>query len=583
MRAAYSKVPELTLQTPEVLRVLPPKILNTAQLQEKSALIANGTHPLSAEFCARREICDPPSFLKPSLDELPFPLKLPGVSEGCKIVMKHRKNAERPKAFIAADFDVDGITSAAIVYSALSTLGFDVTTKTPCRQREGYGFNKRLLDEAVQSGAKLLFLLDFGTQQKELIEAAKKRGLDVIVIDHHLCAADERASPDALINPRGMYSGCTFMSAGGLSYMFCLGLSEVLPNVAFKEEEWLGLAVVSTVADVVPLVEENRALVRHGLQFLAENEGLQTLSKKLNLSGEITPSDVAFRLAPTMNAPGRIVEKGGDLVLDLLTSKTALTVAGEEAADLLIACNSARKKREKIDLALAENIIARTGLKRAICVADDRFDPGLAGLVAARLAERYHRPAAVIALCERLGGRASVRSGPIFNTHLALERCAQFLLRFGGHHAAGGFTITTDNVPAFINAFNAEAQAQLGDFVPHEVVSDFTTSAEELSLNADKLLNGLSACEPFGSAHPAPIWFVPQVKLRKVHEIAHHHLLLEFGDNDGRFGAYLFNNPRHPIKGMYGKSLDIGVKLSRARLSNEGGRSAPMIEFCGIR
>jgi len=585
-----SRPPERALYTPEVLRVIPPQVLSSEQLNKISSLVSSGITPLSAAFCVVRKIYDPPSFLRPTLGELPFPFKLPGIQEGCGIVVNARKDSERPKAFIASDFDADGITSAAIVHSALSSLGFEVTAKTPCRQREGYGFNTRLLDEAVRSGAKILFLLDFGTQQKELIEKGKRRGLEIIVIDHHLCSAEDRASPNALVNPRGVSSHCTFMSAGGLSYLFCLGLCEAFPAVKFNQKEWLGLAAVSTVADVVPLIEQNRAVVRHGLAYIRESRGLLMLANKLHLTGEITPSDVAFRLAPTMNAPGRIVEKGGDLVLKLLTlsadvsaeASADMSAATELEAGMLIGCNTARKRREKLDLALAEKIIASTGLHRAIVVADDRFDPGIAGLVAARLVERYHRPAAVIAMCERSGGRSSVRGVPNFDTYLALHKCRELLVRFGGHLAAAGFTITNSNVRLFTIAFAAEAERQLGNFTPLIISADFSTSAKELNHGVAKLLDGLRACEPFGSCHPAPIWFVPQVKLLKVHEIAVHHLLLEFVGVDGKFAAYLFNNPKHPIKMKCGETLDIGVKLSRARLSQDGGGATELIEFCGI-
>ena len=563
------------LHTPETAQVLPPRRLSADDEKQIAALIASEFSPLTAELAVRREIWAPKLFLRPTLDELPRPFRIPGVGEAVAIVAKARKASPSPSAFIVSDFDVDGVTSAAIVASAVKKLGFTVTTATPCRQREGYGLNERLLKDAVRANAKVLFLLDIGTSQKALVERAQRLGLSVVIIDHHLCKLEETAKPDALINPKGLSPHCSYMSAGGLAYIFALALSENFPSIEFPSDEWLGLATVSTIADVVPLIEENRALVKHGLKSVKANPGLAQLSSALNLKGEIGAADIAFKIAPCMNAPGRIAERGADVVMALLTGS-------ESEPQLLIGCNNARKKRTELDLDLAERLIAHAPIPRALVVADDRFDPGVVGLVAARLVERYHRPAVVIAMCERLGGRGSVRGTAAFHVHDALARCAASLIKFGGHEAAGGLTIRTSDVAKFTEIFIGVAEQQLGAFVPQTVAADFCIDGDELLLKHDQLLEQLKDFEPFGSANPSPVWLVPQVKLSNVREVAGRHLKLDFKTRESSLAVMIFNNPRHPIRLRVGEAMDIGVRLSRARLSGESEYQSRLVEFVGL-
>jgi len=508
-----------------------------------------GLHPLAARVLAHRGYASPESaaaFLTDGLADLPNPFLLKGLRAAVLRVCDALRSGQRITLY--GDFDVDGVCSTALLALFLRELGANVSTYIPNRLGEGYGLNLAAIETLAQQGTRVLITLDCGTTSVAEVSRANALGLDVIVIDHH--SIPSQLPPAlAVINP--YQPGCEYptrhLCAAGVAFNFCLGLRKELREQSFFQQRrepnlrsMLDLVALATIADVVPLTGANRILVKHGLEEIARaaRPGIRALKEVAGVfSGPVTTGQVGFRLGPRINAAGRLHD--ASLGLQLLCAETL--EAARPVAQSLDAANLERQRIEQDILAQALHQVEQHSKTKALVLHSELWHPGVIGIVASRVVERFHRPTVLVAVKEGIG-RGSARSIDGFHLVSALQDCADHLLKYGGHRQAAGLSIEASRLPAFSQAFAAVAAQKLSDedIVPRCRV-DAVVSLSELSPEAAK---GIEVLAPFGRGNPEPIFAScdlaarPQVVASKREGRAGH-LKLRF-DSAPRLGAIGF-------------------------------------------
>src|SRR4051794_18356847 len=437
----------------------------------------------------------------------------PGLSEAAGQIHGHVERGSR--ITVHGDYDVDGMCSTAILVRVLRTLGADVDWYLPSRIDDGYGLARATVDKLAARGTQLLITVDCAVTALEEVAAARALGIDVVVTDHHSPRADG-ALPDApLVHPRVNGYLCADLCAAGVAYK----LAGALLAAAGEDPEWadedVDLVALATVADVVPLQGENRRLVRAGLKALASTRkvGLRALMDvaRVDPSG-LDEAAIGFRLGPRLNAAGRLYR--ADARLELL-----LTEDNERAKAIAAELDAVNNERRDVETAIrfeAEALVAEHPPGNALVLAAEGWHPGVIGIVAARIAERHHRPAVLIAL-EGEEGSGSGRSIPAFDLLGGLHAGAAHLLRYGGHRAAAGLTIAREQVASFRAAFLEHAAEVLtpADLRP-EVRIDAVAQGDALSLDLAEELQQLA---PFGAGNPPVSLLVPAARLSDPHPL----------------------------------------------------------------
>lgn len=403
---------------------------------------------------------------------------------------------------VYGDYDADGVTATSILLRGLSALGGQVSFYIPSRFTEGYGLNDAALERLASAGSRLIISADCGVTAVEEVRRARDRGQEIVVLDHHE-PGFELPPAVAVIDPkrRDLPSPFREYSAAGLAFQF---LRAVWRRVGRREipEELLDLAALGTIADVVPLVEDNRILARWGLARMASAPtlGLAALIRASDLTGEITARHVGFALAPRLNAAGRL----GDATIAV----QLLTTGDPANADAIAAqLDTENQQRQTLcDQILAQAVekveTARLHEAPAIVLAEEGWHAGVIGIVASRLVERYYRPVVLMAV-DRGVGKGSARSIKPFHMVEALGECADLLARFGGHAMAAGLTIESEHIPEFAARFTAVAGARL---TPDDLEASLTVDAEiSLSAATETLARQLQQMAPFGPGNPEPV------------------------------------------------------------------------------
>jgi single-stranded-DNA-specific exonuclease len=483
------------------------------------------------------------------------PLTLPGLADARELIAAHVARGSRIAVF--GDYDVDGVCSTAIMLRTLRALGADPVWELPSRFDEGYGLSTGAVERLAQRGVGLLVTVDCGITAVEQVAAARAAGLDVVVTDHHR-AGD--ALPDCVVvHPALGGYGCPELCAAGVA----LKLSEALaPDAA---EELFDLAALATVCDLVPLRGENRRIVREGLLALARTQkpGLRALMSVAGVDpAELTEHALGFRLGPRINAAGRM--RRADAALELL-----MTEDGDRAAEVareLDLLNADRRQAETRILFAAEAACAPQASEGAIVVAGEGWHPGVVGIVASRLVERWRRPCVVIALDEDGSGRGSGRSISAYDLHDGLAACAGHLTRFGGHRMAAGVELAADSVEPFRRALAAHAGAALapGDLIPVERV-DAVVPGGVLGLG---LADELEALRPFGIGNPQPTLLVPAARFQNVTgmgEEREHARFTLVTAGGARSRGVAFGSPPKALAPASEVNHDIALRLERNR------------------
>jgi len=460
-------------------------------------------------------------FLDAKLNQLRDPEDLPGVTAAVELL--RQALADGRKIVIYGDYDVDGMTGTALLLRGLKMLGGQVSSYVPHRQGEGYGLNADAVQKLVDQGTKLLLTVDCGISGVEETQLARRQGVDVIVSDHHQ-SGPELPSAAAIVHPSLPGSTYPFAGLSGsgvalkLAWALCRKISggkKVSDRLRDYLLQAVSLAALGTVADMVPLLDENRILVRHGLCSLREYAplGLQHLMQVSGLADkpELESDDLAFQVAPRLNAAGRLGL--ANLGIDLLTTESP--ERAKELATYLDELNGQRKSLERSIYLQAHKLIQEQGdpeQEPALLVAERGWNSGVIGIVAGRLAEKYQRPVILVALDETGGlGSGSARSVPGFDLHAALHACGHHLVKYGGHAAAAGLTIEPERWEAFRAEFcEVAAQALEGNGRDAELVLDGEVPFAAFTLQTVEQLNQLA---PFGQGNRRPVWFTSSVTL----------------------------------------------------------------------
>ena len=465
------------------------------------------------------------NFLEPKLTTLRDPEQLPGAAAAAEHIL--RAIRDRDRIVVYGDYDVDGMTATSLLWQCLTLLGANVGYYVPHRMEEGYGLNREALATLAREGVRMVITVDCGIGSIDEAQAARELGLNLIVTDHHQPGP---VLPDALtiVHPQLSGHGYPFAGLSGAGVAFKLawllarqasGGEKVNDRMRAFLLSALGLAALGTVADVVPLVDENRVLVQHGLAALRDRPvlGLAALLKRLELDRKprLDCEDIAFAIAPRLNAAGRLGQ--AQLAVELLMT------ASQERADMLAEyidqLNTSRQSLER-SILLAAGAQAQeqfdAGQDAALVLADRGWHPGVIGIVAGRLADRHHRPVVLVAFDE-LGARpgtGSARSIPGFDVCRALSACSRHLVAHGGHAAAAGLKIEEQNLEAFRADFCEHAAEQI---TPEQRVAELAIDAEvflsELTLGTVEQIERLA---PFGQANPRPMLCATNVTLAEA-------------------------------------------------------------------
>lgn len=484
---------------------------------ESTLIDALGIPRLAAAVLVGRGITEPDdalAFLYPDLNALGDPARLPDFASAADVVLGAIERKER--IYVHGDYDVDGVTSAALFSRFLKKVGADVYTHVPHRMKEGYGIHLLAVEEARQMGAKVFLTCDCGIGAHEQVQAAREAGMTVVVTDHHTVppVLPEAA---AVVNPHRTDSDYPFseLSGVGVVFRFCEGLARNLkmPIDGYRRA-YLDLAVLGTVADVMPLVGENRIITHHGLRCLKQTnkEGLQALLRVAKLAEadvNLNAMHIGFQLGPRLNAAGRIDDAAHALRLLLSRDQAeADQIAGE-----LDKINQLRRDIQDQSVQEAIEMVETLGLheEHAIVLGSSDFHAGIIGLIAGKIRERYNRPAFVLQFNTETGEfKASARSIPGFHLADAI-RSLHPLIEGGGHAMAAGFSGRLDQISEVREAIEGLARQWLTkeDLVPIYDV-DAAVDGDEVTLAS---LRGLSMLEPFGMGNPRPTFAMRNVKL----------------------------------------------------------------------
>ena len=516
-----------------------------------------GVSPTVAAILARRGHGTPAEarrFLR--ADERHDPFSFTGMQGTCERLLEHVRRGSR--IVIHGDYDVDGVSSTAILVNALRRLGGDPAWHLPSRFDGGYGLSVATIEELARAGTDLLIAVDCGITSAPEVDAARALGLDLVVVDHHRPA--ERLPDCPIVHPTVSDYPFADLCAAGVA----LKLAQALASTAGEdpsrvEEEDLDLVALATVADLVPLRGENRRLVREGLRALARTAkpGLRALMAVASLDpARLDAGSVGFRLAPRLNAAGRLGRADGALELLLCRDEgRAGEVAGE--LDLL---NRERRGTEQRILLAAEAARAEAPEAPALVLAGEGWHPGVIGIVASRMVERHGRPCVLIAL-DGDGGRGSGRSIPAYDLHAGLSACAGHLRRFGGHRVAAGLEIDLAALEPFRRDFLDHARAHLSDddLVSVERV-DAVVPASAVGL---PLAEELERLAPFGQGNPRPTLLVPAARIHDVRALGADgdHAALTLVSGGARARVVAFGTAPGSLRGCSERPHDVAARL----------------------
>lgn len=503
---------------------------------------ALGLSPTVARLLCMRGFANPEDaqrFLHPSLDQLHDPFKLADMRVAVERL--ERALAQRERIAIHGDYDVDGITSTVILRRALELLGGDVVHFIPERLRDGYGLQPAAIERLHAEGVRLIVSVDCGIRSTDAALRAKALGVDLIVTDHH---EPEGSLPPALavINPKR--HDCTYPDKNLAGVGVALKLVQALCERAGRGRylpSFVKIAAIGTLADVVPLVGENRVIARLGLASLSTGPhtvGLRALLEASGLAGKTIDSyHVGFILAPRVNAAGRMSTP--DIATRLLLAKDESMADEARALAQQLNDENLRRQKEEAELvAEARKAIENdpaVGAHNVLVVGGDGWHRGVIGIAASKLVDAYHKPAIVLSIEGDLA-HGSCRSIPDFDMLGALEHCADLFVRFGGHRQAAGLTMEAGRVPEFRARVNAHADAVLE---PDQLRARLRIDGP-LGLKAitHDLMREIDSLGPFGMSNPRPVFHATGVSIVDgPRTLKERHLKMTFSQDGRRFRA----------------------------------------------
>ncbi|MGQ9689463.1 MAG: single-stranded-DNA-specific exonuclease RecJ [Desulfobaccales bacterium] len=523
---------------------------------EQQVSSRHGLPPLIARLLLNRGLSQAGeilAFLEPNLERLTPPFGLPDLEAAAdRLAWAVRR---REPLVIYGDYDADGLTATCLLRQFFQELDLPCGTYIPDRLTEGYGLNKPAL-ETIAATARLLVTVDCGISDAPEVAWANERGVEVIITDHHELPS-ELPPALAVVNPKRGGEDYPFDTLAGVGVALLLALGV---RARLREDGWfkshpepnlrnyLDLVALGTAADVVPVVGENRILLHQGLKVLEETRrpGLLALKEIAGLNGKaVSYRDLVFRLAPRLNAAGRLGQARGALALLLAAEMSQARIQ----ARLLNELNRQRQSLEQEVLRQAQEMIRRQKLERrpAMLLAKEGWHPGVLGIAAARLAEEYYRPVALVSLKDGLG-KGSARSIEGYHLFQGLQACRRYLLKFGGHEAAAGFSVPEANLTALQEALEQSVLDQTGGVPlrPHLKV-DAAVNLGDLNQEFHAHLQRL---RPFGPGNPEPIFVCSGVDCLNSRVVGDRHLKVALCQGDVLLEAIAFDQAAfHPLSG----------------------------------
>ncbi len=566
-------------ETPNARLRFRAEVNEESRAQARQLQSSLGLHKVVAQILANRGVCDPTSaksFLAPTLREhLPDPKEILNIVPAADIILK--AVAEQKQITVYTDFDVDGVSSGAQLFLYLKKLGAKVTTYVPNRFVEGYGLADLAVENLRKGGTELLITLDCGITNVAQIERLKKYGIQCVVVDHHE-PGKELPPADAVVDPA--QKNCPFqehkLAAAGLVWMLLIVLRDrakiMLPDVDASTlphpKDFLDLAALGTICDMVPLSGVNRLIAHRGIDALRESPRLGVIALKdvarIVSNKRFSSGHVSFGIGPRINAAGRLGD--ASQVLSLLTTEDSLEA--RRLADAIDRLNQQRKSvegevRDACRKQLEDNpaLLDRNG----IALFGKEFHIGVIGIAAQRIVEEFHRPSAVMAPGTMVRGgkvepviKGSVRAVRGFHVAEVLEELSDVLVAHGGHAQAGGFTLLSENLEAFQEGFAAAADARLtNDMLTPEISVDAEIPLTDIDF---ELTEQLAKLAPFGVGNPSPILLTRRVTIESCSQLKGEHVRLKVSQGDCVRAAIAWNMFSHPLL-RKGKEVDIAYQV----------------------
>jgi len=498
-------------------------------------------------------------YLNPSLDRMRNSFNLKDMNEAVERIKKAINRNET--ICVYGDYDVDGVTSTAILLSYFRNIGYNsVIHHIPDRKTEGYGLNKEAVRAISEKGCGLMITVDCGISSFDEIEYGKTLAMDIIVTDHHKPALDlPRAC--AVVNPKRDDCGFGFSELAGAGIAF--KLVQALLDEKDDPGPYLELSALGTVADVVPLTDENRIIVKKGLEVLrrSRNPGLIALKSVSGLSDRfVDAGHIAFMLAPRINAAGRL--GSADTALELLLSQDSANAY--KLANCLNDMNVQRRSIEENIFAQAEALINEEKLneKNIIVLAKTGWDSGIIGIVASKISEKYCRPVVIIAIDESIG-KASCRSFGAVDIYELLDSCRSRFIKFGGHKYAAGFSIAEKDISLFKNEIEALAAEDITEAeLEAKINIDSVVDAKKIDF---KTIDEISLMAPFGCGNPRPKFVLRNLKLDSFRYVGKNgkHLKASFSESNRVFDAIGFNMDKYSSFLKKNQRMDVAFNLEK--------------------
>ncbi len=474
------------------------------------------------------------TFFRPSLDDLHNPFLMKDMDKA--VARLDKALLQNEKILIYGDYDVDGTTSVALVYSFLKKYFENINYYVPDRYSEGYGISYKGIDYAVENNFSLVIALDCGIKAVEKINYANQKGIDFIICDHHT-PGDKIPNAIAVLDPKR--PDCSYpdknLSGCGVGYKFLQAFSESKEIPSEELKEFIDLTAVSIASDIVPVIGENRILAFHGLKKLNENPitGLKTIKTIAGVKDkDLTISDCVFKIGPRINAAGRI--ESGMSAVELLISENT-----KDAHGFAKAIDAFNTERKELDRSITHEALRTIGRdidlrnRKTTVVYNKDWHKGVVGIVASRLTETYYRPTVVLGESEGMAS-GSARSVSDFNIYEAIDACSHLLESFGGHKFAAGLSLKVENVEAFSECFEEYVTKTI---TPEQLIPVVKVDAELSFSEIDrKFFNIMSQMAPFGPGNMSPVFITKNVRdtgnSRRV-GANKDHLKLEVVDKDG--------------------------------------------------
>lgn len=517
-----------------------------------------GVHPVTARILRSRGIGTAEEgrlFLSPVLSSMHDPFLLKGMQAAVERVLRAKNSGE--SICVYGDYDVDGISGTALLVSFLRRVGVICSYFIPNRFDDGYGLNEEALKRIIASGATLIISVDCGITSVAEAAFCNKSEIDLIIIDHHT-PGEVIPEASAVVNP--LQPGCTYpfkMLAGvGVAFNLLVALrSRMRQEGAFAAgdepdlREWLDFVALGTIADVVPLIGQNRLYAFWGLQKLENSRrpGIDALKKVAGVKETVSCGQVGFRLAPRLNAAGRMESAVPGVEL-------LLTASFEESAIIAEELDTANAERQAVERSMLEQAVAMIDgsgtypARKSIVLACQEWHQGVVGIVASRIIERYYRPTILIAIDAHGGAKGSGRSIPGFHLLDALKACSAHLERFGGHRYAAGVGLKAENIEGFSAAFEAATCNILGDC---ELIPLLDIDADVCPGDVDlALVKELQRMEPFGAGNPEPTLMMRGVTVVERRIVGDGHLKLRVAAQGQVFNAIAFRQAECQTDGM---------------------------------